>query len=142
MTTIGAHTAKIYGIDWSYERREEIVSCSLDMTIKIWDVLSSPSRNEGEHGCMCKATICTTYPVGGAKNLPFGHGLLSHYQRGDTSLEMWSHDEKIIPVHTFEGHDDVVKAFAWRRGGFGISHVLYAKYISVKQRRQATTTTS
>ena len=38
MSTIKAHDAKIYGIDWAHDKRDEIVTCSLDKTIKAWDI--------------------------------------------------------------------------------------------------------
>lgn len=62
-------------------------------------------------------TISTSYPVWRARNLPFGHGVLSLPQRGAKDLEMYG-DTSEHPVERFEGHDDVVKEFVWRnRGG-------------------------
>ncbi|KAF4584993.1 hypothetical protein EYR40_001819 [Pleurotus pulmonarius] len=43
MVSIRAHDSKIYGIDWSHSIRDEIVTCSLDHTIKVWDVNASPA---------------------------------------------------------------------------------------------------
>ncbi|KAG5220688.1 vacuolar membrane protein [Salix suchowensis] len=43
MVSIRAHDSKIYGIDWSHSIRNEIVTCSLDHTIKVWDVNASPA---------------------------------------------------------------------------------------------------
>ncbi|EMD32397.1 hypothetical protein CERSUDRAFT_126817 [Gelatoporia subvermispora B] len=107
LSRIPAHSAKIYGIDWSHDRRNEIVTCSLDKTIKIWDTQTSEA----------KVTIDTTYPVWRARDLPFGQGVLSLPQRGETTLEMWAHDDPESPIETFAGHTDVVKEFVWRRGG-------------------------
>jgi hypothetical protein len=112
---IKAHTAKIYGIDWSHKRRNEIVTCSLDKTIKVWDIHASHS---GEGQREPKTTISTNYPVWRARSLPFGQGVLSLPQRGETTLEMFAYDDE-LPVHTFDGHTDVVKEFVWRRGGKG-----------------------
>jgi WD repeat-containing protein 59 len=67
-------------------------------------------------------TIETNYPVWRARDLPFGRGLLSLPQRGETSLEMFAYgDEEVMPtsVEVFEGHSDVVKEFVWRKGGRG-----------------------
>ena len=59
----------------------------------------------------------TGYPVWRARNLPFGHGVIALPQRGGEDLEMFAlGNDK--PVHTFEGHTNVVKDFVWRsRGG-------------------------
>ncbi|KAG6890872.1 hypothetical protein C0992_012008 [Termitomyces sp. T32_za158] len=107
--SIKAHGAKIYGIDWAHDRRDELVTCSLDKTIKIWDT----STEDFEP----KSTIHTTYPIWRARTLPFGRGVLSLAQRGDTALEMYAAGKTDMPVERFEGHTDVVKEFVWRRGG-------------------------
>ncbi|KAH7909417.1 hypothetical protein BJ138DRAFT_232760 [Hygrophoropsis aurantiaca] len=112
---IEAHNAKIYGIDWAHDRANEIVTCSLDKTIKIWNTQASPS-DKGAYEPI--TTIGTRYPVWRARDLPFGHGLLSLPQRGETALEMWANGDSRTPVEVFEGHTDVVKEFVWRKGGF------------------------
>ncbi|KAH9914175.1 uncharacterized protein BXZ73DRAFT_92835 [Epithele typhae] len=105
--SIVAHRAKIYGIDWAHDRRNELVTCSLDKTIKIWDTQNArPS-----------IVIDTAYPVWRARDLPFGQGVLSLPQRGETALEMFVHEDPAEPIERFEGHADVVKEFVWRRGG-------------------------
>ncbi|KAF7977533.1 hypothetical protein HWV62_3304 [Athelia sp. TMB] len=114
ISRIQAHKAKIYGIDWSHERRNEIVTCSLDKTIKVWDVHRSPTEL-GEHPP--NRVIETNYPVWRARDLPFGQGVLSLPQRGETALEMFAHEGPDGPVEVFEGHTDVVKEFVWRKGG-------------------------
>lgn len=111
--TIQAHDAKIYGIDWAHHSPRELVTCSLDRSIKVWD-FSTACPVKGT--CHPKTTIHTRYPVWRARNLPFGHGILSLPQRGETVLEMYAHDDPRNPIHTFEGHTDVVKEFVWRRG--------------------------
>lgn len=109
ISRIAAHNSKIYGIDWSHQESNEIVTCSLDKTIKMWDVNASPQEP--------KTVIHTTYPVWRAKNLPFGHGVMSLAQRGEAILEMYARSDPTTPVDVFEGHTDVVKEFVWRRGG-------------------------
>ena len=90
------------------------MTCSLDKTIKTWDINSTNSQVNPEP----KACIRTTYPVWRARNLPFGEGILSLPQRGETTLEMYGNSEDLI--ETFEGHSDVVKEFVWRKGNNGI----------------------
>ena len=115
VSRIRAHDAKIYGIDWAHGRSNEILTCSLDKSIKLWD-----TQDLGQDGNFVpKLTIQTSYPVWRARDLPFGRGLLSLPQRGETALEMYAYEDPQIPVFDFEGHDDVVKEFVWRRGGLG-----------------------
>ncbi|KAJ3484289.1 hypothetical protein NLI96_g5740 [Meripilus lineatus] len=113
---IDAHSAKIYGIDWAHDRRDEIVTCSLDKTIKIWNMQDVATDDQTPHIVTPRTTIQTAFPVWRARDLPFGNGVLSMPQRGDTALEMWSPDNLTEPVTRFEGHTDVVKEFVWRRG--------------------------
>ncbi|KAF9467004.1 hypothetical protein BDZ94DRAFT_1250295 [Collybia nuda] len=114
VSKIKAHNSKIYGIDWSHDVRNEIVTCSLDKTIKVWDISES---TDSKGFVDPKVSIQMTYPVWRARNLPFGRGLLSLAQRGVTALEMYAHYQSNSPVETFEGHKDVVKEFVWRKGG-------------------------
>ncbi|KAJ3517825.1 hypothetical protein NLJ89_g245 [Agrocybe chaxingu] len=108
---IRAHISKIYGIDWSRRCREEIVTCSLDKTIKTWNI----NATDDEGAPQPTSCIRTTYPVWRARNLPFGEGILSLPQRGETTLEMFTKSETQTLVETFEGHSDVVKEFVWRK---------------------------
>ncbi|KAG0709286.1 hypothetical protein DFH29DRAFT_887529 [Suillus ampliporus] len=119
---IKAHTAKIYGIDWAHARMHDLVTCSLDKTIKVWDAYDAPSSSLNQSTqaeIEPRSTISTRYPVWRARNLPFGHGVLSLPQRGETTLEMYKLEggEVGTPVEVFEGHADVVKEFVWRKGG-------------------------
>ncbi|KAH9843960.1 uncharacterized protein C8Q71DRAFT_21868 [Rhodofomes roseus] len=113
VSRIRAHTAKIYGIDWVHGRSNEILTCSLDKSIKLWD--TQDVQQDGGH--VPKLNIHTAYPVWRARDLPFGRGLLSLPQRSETALEMYAYDDPHIPVDVFQGHADVVKEFVWRRGG-------------------------
>lgn len=121
VSRIKAHSAKIYGIDWSYKNRQQIVTCSLDKTIKTWDI-NQVFAGSGE--CEPKVVLETAYPVWRARNMPFGSGILSVSQRGQTALDMWNPNVSKEPVHRFEGHTDVAKEFVWRRSKRGI--VLFA----------------
>lgn len=51
--------------------------------------------------------------------MPFGQGILSLPQRGETMLEMYARNDAERPVEVFKGHTDVVKEFVWRKGGRG-----------------------
>ncbi|EJT99661.1 hypothetical protein DACRYDRAFT_117853 [Dacryopinax primogenitus] len=135
LITMRAHDTKIYGIDWSRRRRNELVTCSLDKTIKFWrfDEMSrlphapldnlprSTSLEEKEF--TPTGVINTGYPIWRARHLPFGHGVLSMSQRGENTLDMWSYGAPNKPVYQFEGHTNVVKEFVWRtRGGADLDH--------------------
>lgn len=52
--------------------------------------------------------------------MPFGSGILSLPQRGQTVVDMWNPSVSKDPVYTFEGHTDVVKEFVWRRSKRGM----------------------
>lgn len=112
---IPAHRSKIYGLDWSHSARNELVTCSLDRTIKFWDI-NCLSDTPGVQSSDAKATIYTSYPVWRARNLPFGEGVMSLPQRGETALELYARDDYCEPIEVFEGHTDVVKEFVWRKG--------------------------
>lgn len=123
VVTVRVHGAKIYGIDWSHENRNELATCSLDKTIKVWDY---QRLAESQGSCEPTYTVNTSYPVWRARNLPFGQGLLSLPQRGETALEMWTPQDLETPVERFEGHTDVVKEFVWRKGGQGQSCLFWS----------------
>ncbi|KAG8221615.1 hypothetical protein J3R82DRAFT_1892 [Butyriboletus roseoflavus] len=124
---IRAHNAKIYGIDWAHTRVHDIVTCSLDKTIKVWNVQDASASDVPQPESLFQKSskqlakpltmITTRYPVWRARDLPFGRGILSLPQRGDTALEMWVTGNDTMPVEIFEGHTDVVKEFVWRKGG-------------------------
>ena len=108
-------------------RRSYLVSVdNTDKTIKYWSFNELAPANDQIHNEYHDSvlapnepvhTISTSYPVWRARNLPFGHGVLSLPQRGTDTLDMFSATSS-EPVETFEGHDNVVKEFVWRsRGG-------------------------
>ncbi|KDQ10706.1 hypothetical protein BOTBODRAFT_639736 [Botryobasidium botryosum FD-172 SS1] len=128
LTSINAHDSKIYGIDWSRVKRNEIVTCSLDTTIKFWEIdmlsrlpevsLGDDTHRTAEATYKPVAEIHTSYPVWRARHLPFGHGVLSLPHRGENYLELWRRDQPKTPVERIIGHEDVVKEYVWRtRGG-------------------------
>lgn len=129
LATIEAHESRIYGIDWSRDTSlglDRLVTCSLDGSVKYWDLSSDASQRAiGQRKLVteCETIIETKTPVWRARNLPFGHGVMTLPQRGDTSLSMWNKEEPEAPVHRFEGHKDIVKEYLFRtRGGSDRSH--------------------
>ncbi|KAF5017470.1 hypothetical protein F66182_10596, partial [Fusarium sp. NRRL 66182] len=116
LKSIEAHSTKIYGVDWDRTRREGIVTCSLDKTIKVWN-------SEGEADVPEKV-IETRFPVWRARNTPFGCGILAMPQRGDNDLHLYGLSSTEDPsvhtmplVHSFPGHKGHVKEFLWRPRG-------------------------
>lgn len=115
--TIEAHGTKIYGIDWNRHHPKRIVTCSLDRTIKFWDLDVEDDMPE--------RVIETSFPVWRARHTPFGWGLLVMPQRGNNDLHLY--DRRAIngvvesgpvrPVASFAGHDGQVKEFLWRARG-------------------------
>ncbi|KKA26431.1 hypothetical protein TD95_000138, partial [Thielaviopsis punctulata] len=124
--SILAHSSKIYGIDWNRTRADELITCSLDKTIKFWD-LSGPT----EEYLLPRHVIQTDYPVWRARHTPFGNGIMAIPQNEPGDLYIYSTPTEIYkpidvrprtqPVQVFEGHGQKkVKEFLWRaRGSIG-----------------------
>lgn len=108
MLRMRAHDAKIYGIDWSRSCKDEIITCSLDKTIKVWNLNVTHTPNNAVR------IFNTQNPVWRARELPFGDGMLSLPQRGETALELWKYSDSSVLLDTFKGHTDVVREFVWR----------------------------
>jgi WD40 repeat protein len=105
VTLITAHMTKIYGIDWSRTDEKELLTCSQDRLVKIWN--TDQSRN-------CQSTIETSSPCWRARFTPFGNGIVTMPQRKDNSLYLWNRDMPQAPTYTFSGHSDVPTEFVWR----------------------------
>jgi WD40 repeat protein len=121
MSTIAAHSTKIYGIDWNRNDARKIMTCSLDQTIKLWNNVGVNTNNTEP-----RRTITTDYPVWRARHTPFPHGILAMPQRGSPSLFLYKHvndsDAKTFEpksVHEFQGHEPntQVREFLWRSRG-------------------------
>ncbi|KAH7392733.1 hypothetical protein BKA66DRAFT_412227 [Pyrenochaeta sp. MPI-SDFR-AT-0127] len=121
LSTISAHSTKIYGIDWNRNDAGKILTCSLDATIKLWN-------NVGLSAEITKPRriINTHYPVWRARHTPFPSGILAMPQRGNSSLWLYKHvndsSEATFsndPAHDFQGHepDAQVREFLWRTRG-------------------------
>ncbi|KAI9278116.1 hypothetical protein BY458DRAFT_432319 [Sporodiniella umbellata] len=98
VTSIAAHSKKIYGIDWSRQNDHDI----------FWNI-NQPEKEE--------KIIVTDTPIWRARNTPFGNGVLIMPQGSDSKLTLYSRKCAEIPVHSFEGHQDTVKEFVWRCKG-------------------------
>lgn len=125
LRSIEAHATKIYGVDWNRARTNNLVTCSLDKTIKFWDYTRDTNTPE--------MIIKAPFPVWRARHTPFGSALLAMPQRADHDLHLYTRDSNqnvpadgmIQPVHRFYGHEDQVKEFLWRSRGNvtdGIDH--------------------
>lgn len=123
LATIEAHESKIYGIDWSRDTSlglDRLVTCSLDRTVKWWDLASDTSQaaiGARELVTEAESVIETRTPVWRARHLPFGNGVMTLPQRGDTTLSMWAKDQPHEPQATFAGHTDIVKEYLFRTKG-------------------------
>ena len=117
LRSIEAHATKIYGVDWSRTETSNLVTCSLDRTIKFWNYM----KDEDEPA----SVLHTPFPVWRARHTPFGFGLLAMPQRGDHDLHLYDRridaakgdEHTVTAIHRFEGHDDQVKEFLWRPRG-------------------------
>lgn len=81
LVLVTAHMQKIYGLDWHPHRAQELLTCSEDKTVKVWDVMQPR---------VCQGSLATSAPVWRARYTPFGDGLLTISQRLDYSLRLWS----------------------------------------------------
>lgn len=129
LASVEAHHSKIYGLQWSPAvdgGRDQFMTCSLDGTIKYWDLGTDASRAAAARRALItepQATIATPQPVWRAKYLPFGHGAMSVAQRGDTAPSLWAAGSPSAPLKRFEGHTDVVREFLFRtKGGSDAAH--------------------
>ncbi|KAL5598928.1 hypothetical protein BROUX41_003753 [Berkeleyomyces rouxiae] len=120
--SILAHKSKIYGIDWNRTRADELITCSLDKTIKFWDI-------GAEDYSTPKHVIRTEFPVWRARHTPFGSGIVAIPQVEPGNMYLYDQpterhrptdvQQKTEPVAVLPGHgQNAVKEFLWRtRGG-------------------------
>ncbi|EOA91015.1 hypothetical protein ACJQWK_11422 [Exserohilum turcicum] len=129
LSTIAAHSTKIYGIDWNRNDASKILTCSLDATIKLWN-----NVGKYENITTPRRVIRTHYPVWRARHTPFPHGVLAMPQRGNSNLWLYKHVDDSDPstfsnepVYAFQKHDSdaQVREFLWRTRGstdYGINN--------------------
>jgi WD40 repeat protein len=78
---ITAHMQKINGIDWHPRRMYELVTCSEDKTVKLWNVTQPRT---------CQGSLTTGASVWRTKFTPFGNGLVTISHRLDNTLRLWA----------------------------------------------------
>lgn len=134
VSEIQAHSAKIYGIDWSRRKSSDLITCSLDKSFKVRVCsLAATMLMLLQYWSMDKCTtplltVQTASPVFRARYLPFGRGVLTLPQRSDHALSIWGRTKieasnTAQPVARFEGAREGIKEFVWRtRGGSDIDY--------------------
>ncbi|KAI9719509.1 MAG: hypothetical protein M1828_006216 [Chrysothrix sp. TS-e1954] len=123
LRTLEAHSTKIYGIDWSPENESNIITCSLDNTIKFWNI-NCQAVDDHQHGPLDRV-LRTSYPVWRARYTPFGKGILATPAGTDCGMYLYDRrthrfadrDASPAPVQSFGGHSRPVKEFLWRSRG-------------------------
>ncbi|KAJ3210145.1 hypothetical protein HDU82_008699 [Entophlyctis luteolus] len=110
---------KIYGIDWSPRTCDEILTCSQDMTVKVWNFnLGSevPPTTSSSGALTGTAAAGNTVFVNGTKLegiIPTGNPVW----RASKVHTLRERDSLRESVAKFSGHTDVVKEFVWRKCG-------------------------
>lgn len=125
LRSIQAHQSKIYGVDWNRDYRENILTCSSDHTIKMWNWTRTPDPIGDKVGDPIDRIIRTPYPVWRARHTPFGYGIVAMPADEDPHLYLYDRrtkrladrDAAIDPVHVFDGHRGRVQEFLWRYRG-------------------------
>ncbi|XP_028416243.1 GATOR complex protein WDR59-like isoform X1 [Dendronephthya gigantea] len=106
---ISAHLSKINGLDWSPVDGNKLITCSLDKTVKLWDIFED-TRN-------AKAICDHRAPVWRAKYTPPGNAILTvplstASQRTVSVPSLWNTNLK-NPFQTFHGNSSILE-FHWR----------------------------
>ncbi|KAF9738196.1 hypothetical protein PMIN03_011733 [Paraphaeosphaeria minitans] len=119
ITTIQAHFNKVYGIDWNRTESTQILTCSLDKTVKQWDG-AGITESIDQPSC----TIYTDYPLLRARHTPFPNGIVALPQLGSASLSLYQQDTSLpsakSPQHVFANDDcegGRLHEFLWRSRG-------------------------
>lgn len=123
VVSIPAHSLKVNGLDFSRSGQNKLMSCSNDMTVKIWDLNDTESCAKGTP----EATIKTNFPVGRARHTPFGTGCaIMPLRGGNDSLFLVDVSASKLPkgsavqlegVHEFKAHNAPLREFLWRYKG-------------------------
>jgi hypothetical protein len=121
LRSISAHASKIYGLDWNRTNATDLVTCSLDRTIKFWDY----TADSGSVAPAPERIIRTEFPVWRARHTPFGTGLLAMPQNEPGDLYLYDYsvagptaNAAVEPVAVFEGHGaHKAREFLWRSRG-------------------------
>ncbi|XP_033095696.1 GATOR complex protein WDR59-like [Anneissia japonica] len=106
---ITAHTQKIHGLDWNPNDEFSLATSSQDGFVKFWNVQDNHKVDR---------ELRTKGAAWRARYTPFGDGILTAtvpQLRDENALVLWSRSTPHQPVHTFQGHKDVVLDFQWRK---------------------------
>ncbi|KAK7205999.1 WD40-repeat-containing domain protein [Myxozyma melibiosi] len=120
LRSINAHSTKIYGVDFNRLKETQLITCSLDKTVKYWDY--SNQKDEPVR------VVNTDFPVWKARHTPFGDGCVIMPQRGGKNAVFIISNkptnphsgvpDQMNPVEELVGHTEPIKEFLWRtRGG-------------------------
>ncbi|KAJ7029772.1 hypothetical protein C8F04DRAFT_1115839 [Mycena alexandri] len=106
-----AHRSKIYGIDWSPARRDELVTCALDGEIKVWD-LGAAGEGGGLYGNTSSSLGCVDCaPEYHAHNHPHSdHSHWSSSRRGPAYPAQGPGAQEHTPLHTIRTAHPVWRA--------------------------------
>lgn len=105
---ITAHSNSIQSLDWSYINENQLVTCSQDCTVKIFEI-----NNLKKH----EIILNTVAPVWRVKCTPNNDGILIVLSPPDNTiynnLLLWNLNSIDMPVHTFIGHSDTILECEW-----------------------------
>ena len=117
-TYLNAHPKKIFTLDFSPIKENQLASSSADNTIKIWSCDTVDDDNDTRLKKPINIFHANVNPVWKLKFTPFGEGLVTLDTRHTSNnLMLWSASPKRSnkgPVHKFYNHADAVQEFAWR----------------------------
>eukprot|EP00127_Corallochytrium_limacisporum_P000824 Clim_evm110s25 gene=Clim_evmTU110s25 len=105
---IAAHYGKIYGVDWSYQRDHEFVTCSEDQTIKFWSAFDTV---HAQRIVKVQAAVLRCFYT------PVGAGLVAlamNPQRLDNPMILFNLATMRPSMQFLQGHTDIVRDACWR----------------------------
>lgn len=118
---------KINGIDWHPELSTELATCSLDNTVKFWNL--DVIKNKAE-----SYINTNNRPVWRAKYTPIANGLITSQikQNLDNSLWLWNTNILDKPVYSFVAPQDLVIDFHFRTNRAQLTNVNEQSYYKPK----------
>eukprot|EP00736_Rhodelphis_marinus_P012774 Rmarinus@m.8653 len=101
-----AHSHVIYGIDWNPANERQILSCSVDTTVKLWNV-DFPFHPEAVFPCHSSVRTVRASPDG-------VYFAAAHANPSEPVTSLWRLDDCTGPSALLLGHKADAKAVAWR----------------------------